>query len=330
MKIAPRHPHPRPLRISNFGFRLSPRPPVSSFVFRLSSFPKAFSLVEVLLAIFILGVGLIMVASVFPVGANWTRQTTEDSVGQTMAQNALAVIKTHYGPGGDLHDSFNSDFFYLNAGVPAYNGPPNVNSVLLSANPFQLQGLPRFTLIPSSERAYQFGSSNPFPAANPQGCTYFWTALVRLNPAHRGSVLAGIQPASSYNYDLYILVFRKGEANQSFPTPASNEVSGTRTTTGMDLEYFIPPVVYANYKSGAFDANSAVLNNAIPPAIGQIGIGAFSGTVFRQTVDVVLGNKAFPRPPLANNNAETVIFAPPANGTNASPLIYVYQTTLTF
>src|SRR4051812_41156300 len=52
---------------------------------------RGFSLVEVLLAIFILGIGMIMVASVFPVGANWTRQTAEGSVSQTIAQSAMSV-----------------------------------------------------------------------------------------------------------------------------------------------------------------------------------------------------------------------------------------------
>ena len=47
-----------------------------------------FSLVEVLLATFILGIGMIMVASIFPVGANWTREATEDSVGQVISQAA--------------------------------------------------------------------------------------------------------------------------------------------------------------------------------------------------------------------------------------------------
>src|SRR5690242_19549346 len=59
---------------------------------------RGFSLMEVLLAVFILGIGLIMVATIFPVGADWTRQSTEDSIAQTIAQNAMAIIRDNYAP----------------------------------------------------------------------------------------------------------------------------------------------------------------------------------------------------------------------------------------
>src|SRR4051794_28890181 len=113
---------------------------------------RGFSLLEVLLATFILGIGLIMVASVFPVGANWTRQGTEESVGQTIALNAVAVVKSHYAP---------------NSGDANHAGQL---SSLPTAAPLMLQGLTNFVGangIPVAERCYQFGNPLPFPATNP-------------------------------------------------------------------------------------------------------------------------------------------------------------------
>jgi len=46
--------------------------------------------VELLLAVFLLAIGLIGLLSVFPIGADWTRQVTEESVAQNVARNAGA------------------------------------------------------------------------------------------------------------------------------------------------------------------------------------------------------------------------------------------------
>ena len=335
------------LPMTNYQLPITSAPraaPHSPFVIRHLSFPapRAFSLVEVLLAIFILGIGMIMVASVFPVGATWTRQTAEESIAQTVAQNALSVLQTHYGPNGNLHVLF----------APDYMNPGNPNTVLCAnfdnlhampdpTSPFVLQAFPGFANISPCERAYQFGSTNPFPAANPRVCTYFWTALLRLNPAHYNGDPATnkVQPSSSYNYDVYILVFRKGSADHQFtnpPLPAGatsfGEVANTRNPADANFqESLIPSVVYAKWQPGWYDsAQSPSIHDALP-GIGQYGIGAYSGTVFRQVADPASNyQSATPRPlPIAG---ESVIYspAPDATASNASPLIYIYQTTMSF
>jgi len=305
---------------------------------------RGFSLVEILLSVFILGIGMIMVASVFPVGANWTRQATEETVGQVIAQNAESVIMSHYRAGGDLNG-------YL---IPNYaNVPTNPNTILKNTvdTPFKLQALPGFAVdaptatdalgkplnlqgktVPVRERAYQFGASNPFPAANPTTCTYFWTVLARLDPSHRitNGTTNGIYPATSYKYDIYILVFRKGDSSHSFNWPS--EVLNTRGPG----EGLIPEVVRAAYLPGTYDekANPPVVG-AIPP-IGVIGIGDDSGTVFRQSYDALTpGGAGIARPALKvapPASADKVLFAPgPNNGdVTSSSLIYVYQTTMMF
>lgn len=52
-----------------------------------------FSLVEVLLAVFILGIGVISVAAVFPAGIALQRQSNDDVLGPVVAQNALALLR---------------------------------------------------------------------------------------------------------------------------------------------------------------------------------------------------------------------------------------------
>lgn len=323
---------------------------------------------------------MIMVASVFPVGANWTRQTTETSVAQNVAQAAVTVIKNHYGPGGNLQSYLDSKFF-VPGSPPTPLVPPAQNTVLTSTTtipsityrnapfqvtPFVLQAPPGFRFIPATERAYQFGSATPFPAPNPQVCTYFWSALIRLNPAHQSFASAayapnGIQPSSNYKYDLYILVFRKGATEQTFattyPVPGYSEILGLRDLNNDTFingnETLLPSIGYASYATGRHDPTfTPSIVQAVPP-MGQYGIGAISGTVFRQILDPTVnfsnaGNGgAIPSPLIMNLNygasgnvtlvgtastPEPIIYSPPADGTgqNSSPLIYIYQTSLSF
>jgi hypothetical protein len=53
-----------------------------------------FSLAELLLAIFILGIGVISVAAIFPAGITLQRQATDDSLGPTVAHSALSLLRS--------------------------------------------------------------------------------------------------------------------------------------------------------------------------------------------------------------------------------------------
>jgi prepilin-type N-terminal cleavage/methylation domain-containing protein len=60
--------------------------------------PRAFSLIEVLLAIFILGVGVISIAALFPAGIAQQRASVDDSIGPTIANNAISLLRTKLSP----------------------------------------------------------------------------------------------------------------------------------------------------------------------------------------------------------------------------------------
>jgi len=54
---------------------------------------SGFSLVEVLMAIFILGIGAISIAALFPAGIAQQRRSTDDVLGPIVANNALSIIR---------------------------------------------------------------------------------------------------------------------------------------------------------------------------------------------------------------------------------------------
>lgn len=246
-----------------------------------------FTLVELLLAVFILLIGLTMIACIFPVAADWTRQNAEETVAGIMAKNAVATIQVKYRL---------ADFSAVTT--------PTV------------QGLPSFvTRVPLSERAYQFGNAAPWPAANPAGCTYYWTAMIRRSPAASTSGTTTLDStAPAYNqFDLFVFVFRKGSPDQTFQWNAT-EVPGCRNSDAANSKTYEPLVPCLR--------SSNILAN-VP--IGTQGLGMTSGTSFRQ---LPTASGPVQKPGLLAG--ESVMYAPPADGTTVSPLIYIYQTTVSF
>lgn len=77
---------------------------------------RGFSLVEMLLAVFILGIGVISIAALFPAGIALQRQATDDLIGPLVAKNAFATLRSKLTQTdfGDFSDFGFSDAYPFN------------------------------------------------------------------------------------------------------------------------------------------------------------------------------------------------------------------------
>ena len=254
-------------------------------------------MIEILFAIMILALGLVMVAASFPVAIKWTRQDTNKTIGRLIATNALGIIETEYTP---------TSFAGINTSIP----------------------MPLPTLPSLIDRTYAFGTPTPYPdPGTTANSLYFWTALACQAPSQATSTLASLQPQPTY--DLYILVFKKGNLTDTYTaatsgTPSllgSGGVNPATDTNGTANDYLVP-VVY-----------QGLLANM---PIGALGIDLDTGAVFRTIINNTGSSPQIWRSDVPLNASanvapmtDPVAYSPPANGQTASPLIYIYTTTFT-
>ena len=269
----------------------------------------AFSLVEILVAIFVLSIGLIMIAGIFPVAVKWTADDAQTSIAQVIAKNAVATIETQYAS-------------------PSGTFPPA--ALNLTATPPNYMGYGPF--------CYNFGNSSPYPNINPAPAAppstvpppgvYYWSALI-LPASSTIAGSSGIYPGMQNNlYTIYVFVFNKGDINNTFTAGDTGalDMQPVPQSSGTPITSYYPQLY-----SGTL---SSVIGGVLP--VGAQGLDLNTGAVFRAIVDAsgnysvtsVPPSTTSPNPNYTAISGNTVIFAPPAIGQTASPLIYVYVTTV--
>ncbi len=91
-------------------------------------YSTGFSLIEVLMAIFILGIGIISIAALFPVGMVQQRKSVDDIMGPSVAHSALAIIRSKVSPEQfGTFEEFSDPAFLLILESPRYTQPGDWN-----------------------------------------------------------------------------------------------------------------------------------------------------------------------------------------------------------
>ena len=303
----------------------------------------AFSLVEILIAIFVLSLGLIMIAAIFPVAAKWTAEDAQTSVAQVIAKNAVATIETMEA-GATITSATALGPYCYNFG----NSSPYPN-----ANPAPVP-------------------LNTASAVPPAG-SYYWSAYIA--PASSTATNAGSGgvdpgptggPAGTQGnnfYTIYVFVFNKGDLSNQFATPISGAPAKVGKSALLPMlpvaqnpygTSFYPQLFYDSFADLASYAASPPPDQPYMP-IGSLGVDLTTGCVFRLITDANgnivptnwQGGSVLPAgtpTPTIDSSTDTILFAPPAatetgsvviGGTGptysfgtSSPLIYVYVTTV--
>ncbi len=172
----------REARPSSNSYLLTPNSSANSYLLPPNSSRSAFSLAEILIAIFVLSIGLIMIAAVFPVAAKWTAQDAQTSVAQVIAKNAVATIQTQ-------------------GLIPSTGG---------AIGPYCY----------NFGNASPYPNANPAPAApttpTPPPGSYYWSAVI-LPASSTTAGSSGVYPGTQNNlYTIYVFVFNKGDLSNTF------------------------------------------------------------------------------------------------------------------
>ncbi len=181
---------------------------------------RAFSLAEVMLAMFILGIGIVALASIFPAGIAQQRQSADDIIGPIVAENALAVLRTKLRQDdfGTFEEHVGVSFsprtipgdwtwrrpgFFLGPGTITLDGSPapvragtisifDVAGSLPDANseiPWNTNGNttgPRLVVFSQQERYYPMQTDSALNSPRPE---YVWDCMFR---RFQGKILVAI------------------------------------------------------------------------------------------------------------------------------------------
>ncbi len=171
---------------------------------------RGFSLIEVLLAIFILGIGIISIGAIFPAAIVQQRQSFDDAIGPVVADNALALLRTRLRQSdfGFAEDFVGNTAAPLDLAFEAAYGLVNTNAPRVPGD----WGWRRPAMLQQNWASPQPNFNGPNPTSPvggplpplPAGTLLVFNSLVRPNPSSL-SVLTGQSTLSEvpWNYQAF-------------------------------------------------------------------------------------------------------------------------------
>ena len=286
-----------------------------------------FSLTEMLIATGIMAIGLVMVATVFPVGVKLTTLSTERTIGAVVADEAFAKIQL-YG----LRD------FYLWPSAQLAAGDPSVT--YFSCDDFQYtnlydmgpDGLPLSgdepLVFPIDETDDFLYPSTVLPPG--QERNYHWSALCRRVGAKDVQVTVFVtrKIAAASQYRMWDPLIPDYGPNDNWPKPIPVNVTFDNSDLLKSKELLIvdgPGALLANDSRYFFDDGYTVVDN-------------YSGRIYRvlevkdtdvdNLPDTLVLQNDWVDNGLAPN--ETIWVVPPAENSSRYPCVGVYQKIIRF
>lgn len=153
---------------------------------------RAFTLTEVMLAIVILGIGVISIAALFPAGIAQQRMTVDETIASSVANNAISIIRAkvrpeYFGqfivPPPDFHPTVQGDFAWSRPAF--YFRDTDIGTTIVPRGSISIFGTSAQLTNTDSEVLWNpgyFGAAGPPPFIITQGERYYPMAPILAGP----------------------------------------------------------------------------------------------------------------------------------------------------
>lgn len=299
---------------------------------------SGFSLTEMLIAAGIMAIGLMMVATIFPVGIKLTSMATERTVGAVVADEAFAKIQLYglrdflYWPAAQQATPVNPALTYLTCTDYMYTN-------LYQLGPDKIVGTADDVLMLATNADWtRFLDEFHYPSGIPnlsEKPWYHWSALCRRvsDKDVQVTVFVSRKAAAGLNYYAWKYASGNYTASQTDPWPDPVKIA-VRIKTPRSLELDLGNA--ENSKWAARTADSLIITKFFQPGVSIVS--DYNGQIVR-VIDVkdADGNGApellflsedWQAGPTAPN--ENVWVVPPAVGSSRYPCVGVYQKIVRF